>query len=51
MTMKQARLIFVNITKIVWGFTEGAGAKTVKYSSVKDPESQCIKKRQENSFP
>lgn len=29
--MKQARLIFVNITEIVWGFTGGAGAKTVKY--------------------
>jgi len=30
-TMKQARLIFVNITEIVWGFADGAGAKTVKY--------------------
>lgn len=29
--MKQARLIFVNITEIAWGFTGGAGAKTVKY--------------------
>lgn len=29
--MKEARLIFVNITEIVWGFTGGAGAKTVKY--------------------
>ena len=29
--MKQARLKFVNITEIVWGFTGGAGVKTVKY--------------------
>ena len=29
--IKQARLIFVNITEIVWGFTGGTGAKTVKY--------------------
>jgi len=29
--MKQARLKFVNITEIVWGFTGGAGAKTAKY--------------------
>jgi len=30
-TMKQARLIFVDLTEIVWGFTGEAGAKTVKY--------------------